>query len=145
MWHLVGLSYPYWITMHGQPHISRMKVCCEISVAQQRTTNCTFRIWHQAIFICLRSWSSICHNIVSTAMKMSNALPSCEWHNRDIFSYTWRWTILLHAMTSVSTIQGVKFTNGLPVAPSFYIAVSLLKHCHYFKGTVNLLSDPPSH
>ena len=21
MWHLVGFSYPHWITMHGQPHI----------------------------------------------------------------------------------------------------------------------------
>jgi hypothetical protein len=20
-WHLVGFSYPHWITMHGQPHI----------------------------------------------------------------------------------------------------------------------------
>ena len=31
-WHLVGFSYPHWITTHGQPHIS-IPYCYEIALA----------------------------------------------------------------------------------------------------------------
>ena len=35
-WHLVGFSYPHWITMHGEPHIRKFNVM----VRHKRTKQC---------------------------------------------------------------------------------------------------------
>jgi len=35
-WHLVGFSYPHWITMHGQPHIRFTETLLSLSLMKQQ-------------------------------------------------------------------------------------------------------------
>jgi len=53
-----------------------------------------------AIFIIFPHWRSTCHDIVSPVVKMSNLLPSCSWHNRDLRSVHLGWTNLSHTVPS---------------------------------------------
>jgi len=49
-------------------------------------------------------------------------------------------------LQKVSTIKGATFKNGLTVTPSLYIVSVPVKILPTpYMGTVNLLSDPPSH
>ena len=85
-----------------------------------------------------------CHEaaFVGISFQLRWRCQMCYHHVSDttgIYVLTYpRWTILLHAVKNVSTIQGVIFKNGLPVTSSLYIVSVLVKTLPSFYGYCKL-------